>query len=96
LFEAPLADPVAVLYHQVLDTCRGAAVEEVMGNWQASLSGYSLAADLLLYLSQEWPELGPANPGLSPHECMFMHKLYMAVSTRLAAVVAVAPSAVLC
>jgi hypothetical protein len=88
----PLPDPAGVLYHAALDSCKGAAVEEVMGNWRAALDGYSLAADLLLFLGQQWPELpAPADPGLMAHEQAALHRLYDAVNTRLSAVVAEAP-----
>jgi hypothetical protein len=96
LLALPLPDPFSVLYRQALDSCRAAAVEEVMGNWQSSMGGYSLAADLLLFLSYEWPQLGQANPGLQEEEREGLHKLYSAVNARLAAVVAEAPSAVVC
>jgi hypothetical protein len=94
LLALPLPDSSSVLYRQALDSCRAAAVEEVMGNWQSSMGGYSLAADLLLFLSYEWPQLGQANPGLQEEEREGLHKLYTAVNARLAAVVAEAPSAV--
>eukprot|EP00879_Flechtneria_rotunda_P009655 GHRR01010102.1.p2 GENE.GHRR01010102.1~~GHRR01010102.1.p2 ORF type:complete len:396 (+),score=209.02 GHRR01010102.1:38-1189(+) len=91
----PLPDPYAVLYQEALASCRAAAVEEVMANWQASIIGYSLAADLLLFLSQAWPGLGAAGPALLPAERLSMHRLYVAVNARLAAVLAEAPSAML-
>jgi hypothetical protein len=92
LLQLPLPDPAGVLYHAALDCCKAAAVEEVMGNWQAALDGYSLAADLLLFLGQQWPELpAPADPGLAVHEQAALHRLYVAVNARLMAVVAEAP-----
>jgi len=92
LMQLPLPDPAGVLYHAALDSCRGAAVEEVMGNWQAALDGYSLAADLLLFLSQQWPELpAPADPALQAHQAGALHRLYGAVNSRLTTVVADAP-----
>jgi hypothetical protein len=96
LLALPLPDPFVVLYRQALDSCRAAAVEEVMGNWQSSMGGYSLAADLLLFLSYDWPQLGRANPGLQQEERAALHRLYAAVNARLAALVAEAPSAVVC
>eukprot|EP00882_Tetradesmus_deserticola_P009508 GHRQ01010038.1.p1 GENE.GHRQ01010038.1~~GHRQ01010038.1.p1 ORF type:complete len:341 (+),score=152.09 GHRQ01010038.1:110-1024(+) len=95
LLAQPLPDPICVLYQQALDSCRAAAVEEVMGNWQSSMAGYSLAADLLLFLSVEWPQLGAADPGLQQGERQALHRLYVAVSARLAAVVAEAPAAII-
>lgn len=95
LLQAQLPDPFVVLYQRALDSCRSAAVEEVMGNWQGSIAGYSLAADLLLFLSFEWQQLGPGDPCLLAEERHALHKLYDAVNERLAAVVAEAPSAVL-
>jgi hypothetical protein len=94
LMALPLPDPLGVLYRQALDSCRAAAVEEVMGNWQSSMGCYSLAADMLLFLSYEWPQLGQADPGLQGDEKEGLHTLYAAVNARLAAVVAEAPSAV--
>jgi hypothetical protein len=92
LLQVPLPDPAGVLYQAALGSCRSAAVEEVMGNWRAALDGYSLAADLLLFLGQQWPELpAPADPGLLPREQAALHRLYCAVNGRLAAVVAEAP-----
>jgi hypothetical protein len=92
LLQVPLPDPAGVLYQAALGSCRSAAVEEVMGNWRAALDGYSLAADLLLFLGQQWPELPtPADPGLLPREQAALHRLYCAVNGRLAAVVAEAP-----
>jgi hypothetical protein len=92
LLQLPLPDPAGVLYHAALDCCKAAAVEEVMGNWQAALDGYSLAADLLLFLGQQWPELpAPADPGLAAHEQAALQRLYAAVNARLMAVVAEAP-----
>jgi hypothetical protein len=92
LMQVPLPDPAGVLYHAALDSCKAAAVEEVMGNWSAALDGYSLAADLLLFLGQQWPELpAPADPGLMAHEQAVLHRLYVAVNARLTAVVAEAP-----
>jgi hypothetical protein len=94
LLALPLPDPFSVLYRQALESCRAAAVEEVMGNWQSSMGGYSLAADLLLFLSYEWPQLGQADPGLQEGEREGLHRLHSAVNARLAAVVSEAPSAV--
>jgi hypothetical protein len=94
LMALPLPDPFAVLYQQALDSCRAAAVEEVMGNWRSSMNGYSLAADLLLFLSYDWPQLGRANPLLLQDDRAALHRLYAAVNARLAAVVAEAPSTV--
>uniref|UniRef100_A0A383WDM1 Protein kinase domain-containing protein n=1 Tax=Tetradesmus obliquus TaxID=3088 RepID=A0A383WDM1_TETOB len=94
LMALPLPDPFVVLYRRALDSCRAAAVEEVMGNWQSSMAGYSLAADLLLFLGCEWRQLGRANPALQQQERAALQRLYAAVNARLAAVVAEAPSAV--
>jgi hypothetical protein len=78
-----LPDPWQVLYQHALSSSRSAAVEELMGNWPACISSYSLAADLLMFLAVEWGELGGLGAGLSWGEKVRVHGLYAAVYGRL-------------
>jgi hypothetical protein len=92
-----------VLNYAALDSCKAAAVEKVKGNFGAALDGYSLAADLLLFLGHV--RLRPLlyRSGLSCLRLQILgsrpghggqavlHRLYVAVNARLTAVVAEAP-----
>ena len=78
-----LPDPLQVLYQHALSSSRSAAVEELMGNWAGCVSGYSTAADLLMFLAMEWVELEGWSGGLSWSERVRVHGLYAAVYGRL-------------
>lgn len=94
----PLPHIASVLYAVAMDSCRSAAAEEVLGDAAASTSGYSLAADLLLFLACDWSSaaLGMADPALAQHERAGVAKLYAAVNSRLASALAVTPGGGTC
>lgn len=87
-----LPDSYDLLYQHALGCSKAAAAEELMGNWDVSINHYTVAADLLLFLSMDWQELGCVAPGLDAAERLRLHKLYAAVHQRLAACAAEANS----
>ncbi|GBF87536.1 hypothetical protein Rsub_00247 [Raphidocelis subcapitata] len=85
--ERPLPDAYSLLYDDALGGCRAAAVEELLaGPTPAAAARYALARAVLLFLSLDWRELGPAAaPGLAPEERLRVYRLYAAVSARAGA-----------
>jgi hypothetical protein len=90
--ERPLPDAYALLYDDALSGCRAAAVEELLGGaTPAAAARYALAQSVLMFLSLEWRELGPAAaPGLGPDERLRVYRLCAEVSARAAAAAAAA------
>jgi hypothetical protein len=90
----PLPDAYGVLYDDALGSCRAAAVEELLvGGTPVVGTRYGLAQGVLLFLAVDWPELGPAAPGLPLEERLRVHRLYAAVRARAAAAGAAAAAA---